>query len=157
MYQLYDHYTTVTIRVSPSTPTEDRDKSSRLKLKALQCVILIMKWIKFDWSVTFVNSIRACEGVDGTFIHFKKHKCTPDTEIVILLRERIVTWLGLGRIRTFEWRQLVEGIVLSAECPSVIDQVLRAWRTRQWRYVDLAELKGSWQPVTVILPYPIPG
>ena len=48
MYQLYDHYTTVTIRVSPSTPTEDRDKSSRLKLKALQCVILIMKWIKFN-------------------------------------------------------------------------------------------------------------
>ena len=37
------------------------------------------------------------------------------------------------------------------------DQVLCAWRTWQWRYGDLDELKISWQPVNVTQPYPIPG
>jgi len=68
---------------------------------SLQRVILIRKWIKFNWSVTLVNRICACEGVDTTFIHFKTHNCTEGTEIVILLRERIVTSVGLGHIRTF--------------------------------------------------------
>ena len=66
----------------------------------LQCVILIRKWIKFNWSVTLVNRIRACERVDTAFIHFKTHNCTQGTEIVILLKERIVTSVGLGNIRT---------------------------------------------------------
>jgi hypothetical protein len=57
----------------------------------LQRVILIRKWIKFNWSLILVNRIHTCEGVDSTFIHYKTHKCTQDTEIVILLRERIVT------------------------------------------------------------------
>jgi hypothetical protein len=68
--------------------------------------------------------------VDTTFIHFKTQKCTQHTEIVILLRERIVTKIGLGYIRTFQWSHLVEAIVPTAECPSVIDEVSRCLQFR---------------------------
>jgi hypothetical protein len=74
--------------LSPSTFTEDRDRSSDLNVMALQCSVLIRKWIKFNWSATIVDRIRACEGVGSTFINFKKHNCIQDIEIVILLRDK---------------------------------------------------------------------
>ena len=83
-----DNYlSTVFIRVSPSTLTEDRGRSSRLNVMVSQCYILIRKRIKFNWSVTLVNRIRAIERLDTTFIHFKEHICLQDTQTVILLRE----------------------------------------------------------------------
>ena len=81
----------VSISISPSTFTEDRDTLSRLNVMGLQCLILIRKWIKSNWSVILLNLISGCERVDTTFIHFKTHNFTQCTEIVILLRERIVT------------------------------------------------------------------
>jgi len=64
---------------------------SSLNIMALQCVILIRKWAKLYWFVTLVKRICVCDGVDSNFVNFKTHKCTDDTEIVILIRERIVT------------------------------------------------------------------
>jgi hypothetical protein len=55
-----------------------------LNVMALQCVILIRKWIKFNWSVKSVNRILACERVDTTFIHFKTHNCTQGTDCNII-------------------------------------------------------------------------
>ena len=77
-----DNYlSTVFIRVSPSTLTEDRGRSSRLNVMVLQCYILIRKRIKFNWSVTLVNRIRTFQGVDTTFIHFKKYIRIQNAEI----------------------------------------------------------------------------
>ena len=63
---------------------------SSLNIMALQYVILIRKWVKLHWFVRLVKRICECDGVDSNFVNFKTHKCTHDTEIVILLRERIV-------------------------------------------------------------------
>jgi hypothetical protein len=94
---------------------------------AVDCSTLIRKWIKVNWTVTLVNSFRAFEGADSTFVRFKKHTCIQDTEIVMLLREtnKLVLYLGLGHIRIFYWRQLVEANVLCAESQSVFDEVSR--------------------------------
>jgi len=65
------------------------------------------------------------------------------------------------------WRKL-RTVFANNKCPSAPvtilvdalsggDEVIRAWRTWQWRYGDLVELKISLQPVTVTQPYPIPG
>jgi hypothetical protein len=43
-------------------------------------------------------------------------------------------------------------VTILVDALSGVDQVLRAWRTRQRRYGDLAQLRISWQPVTVPCP-----
>jgi hypothetical protein len=79
-----------------------------LNIMALQCVILIRKWIKLNWSVTLVIRIRACEGVDTTFIHFKQHIFTQGIEIIVLLREEKLHKYGRVTIGHFNegicWR-----------------------------------------------------
>lgn len=57
------------------------------KCNGFQYSVLIRKWIKFNRNVTLVNRIRAFEGVDTMLIHFKKHNCIQDTDILIKLGE----------------------------------------------------------------------